>query len=303
MVSSASDAAVLAADACAEAGLTVPELPGPLIADPLAVLPPGARAVNPVDTTATVPGTRHGAVDAVLVTLIPIALSAATGDDPARALVPPSGTRPRPIATVLLDQDVPLQLLQGGAAAVPAYADPTSATRALAHAVSSAHRHAEPLGTAPALEDIDSEAAAALVADFLAHNPEGGWAGPQLCGALLDAYGTPQSPWEWATDADAAVAAAERVLVPAQAPYRLRPDSRLAPWLRSPAPPLRDGPFGARLRSPRRGGAEKSLLGLVLALVRRFRATPSFVPRMSQFFSSSRWCSCRWSRTRGLFPA
>ncbi|MEU4205870.1 hypothetical protein AB0F64_38925 [Streptomyces sp. NPDC026294] len=210
MVSSASDAAVLAADACAEAGLTVPELPGPLIADPLAVLPPGARAVNPVDTTATVPGTRHGAVDAVLVTLIPTALSAATGDDPARALVPPSGTRPRPIATVLLDQDVPLQLLQGGAAAVPAYADPTSATRALAHAVSSAHRHAEPLGTAPALEDIDSEAAAALVADFLAHNPEGGWAGPQLCGALLDAYGTPQSPWEWATDADAAVAAAER---------------------------------------------------------------------------------------------
>ncbi|KOT83096.1 hypothetical protein ADK70_23950, partial [Streptomyces rimosus subsp. pseudoverticillatus] len=89
VVSNAGGAAVLAADACAEAGLTIPELPGPLIADLLGVLPPGAKSVNPVDTTAAVSGkqlaacldllARHGAVDAVLVALVPTALSAATG--------------------------------------------------------------------------------------------------------------------------------------------------------------------------------------------------------------------------------
>ncbi len=221
VVSNAGGAAVLAADACAEAGLTIPELPGPLIADLLTALPPGAKTVNPVDTTAAVSGqqlaacldllTGHGAVDAVLVALVPTALSAATGDDPARALVPPSGTRARPLAAVLLDQDVPVRLLRGGTAAVPAYAEPSSAARALAHAVSYAHWRAEPLGTVPALEDVDGETATTLVADFLSRHPEGGWAGPQLCGALLDAYGIRQSPWEWAADADAAVAAAERL--------------------------------------------------------------------------------------------
>ncbi|GCD48177.1 bifunctional GNAT family N-acetyltransferase/acetate--CoA ligase family protein [Streptomyces paromomycinus] len=221
VVSNAGGAAVLAADACAEAGLTVPELPGPLIADLLAVLPAGARAVNPVDTTAAVSGkqlasclsllTGHGAVDAVLVVLVPTALSAATGDDPARALVPPTGTGPRPVVAVLLDQDVPVRLLNGPVATVPAYAEPASAARALAHAVSHSRRRAEPLGTVPVLEGVDSEAAAALVADFLARRPDGGWAGPQLCGALLDAYGIRQSPWEWVADADAAVAAAERL--------------------------------------------------------------------------------------------
>ncbi|KOT86261.1 CoA-binding protein, partial [Streptomyces rimosus subsp. pseudoverticillatus] len=154
---------------------------------------------------------RHGAVDAVLVALVPTALSAATGDDPARALVPPSGTRARPLAAVLLDQAEPVRLLHGGAATVPAYAEPLSAARALVHAVAYAHWRAEPSGTVPALEGVDSETAAALVADFLARHPDGGWAGPQLCGALLDAYGIPQSPWEWAADADAAVAAAERL--------------------------------------------------------------------------------------------
>ncbi|KOG54751.1 CoA-binding protein [Streptomyces griseoflavus] len=221
VVSNAGGVAVLAADACAEAGLTIPELPGPLIADLLAVLPPGAKAANPVDTTAVVSGkqlaacldmlTGHGAVDAVLVALVPTALSAATGDDPARALFPPSGTRARPLAAVLPGQDVSVRLLHSGGATVPAYAEPSAAARALAHAVSYAHWRAEPPGTVPALEGIDSGTAAALVADFLARNPDGGWAGPQLCAALLDAYGIPQSPWEWAADADAAVAAAERL--------------------------------------------------------------------------------------------
>ncbi|MFD7663825.1 GNAT family N-acetyltransferase [Streptomyces sp. NPDC059788] len=221
VVSNAGGAAVLAADACAEAGLGVPELPAPLVRELLGVLPAGARAVNPVDATAAVSGTqlaacldlltRHGAVDSVLVVLVPTALSAATGDDPTRVLVPPSGTRPRPVVAALLDQDVPVRLLDGPGTAVPAYAEPSAAARALAHAVSYAHWRAEPLGTVPPLDGIDTEAATALVTDFLARHPDGGWAGPRLCGALLDAYGIRQPPWEWVADADTAVAAAERL--------------------------------------------------------------------------------------------
>ncbi|UNO43350.1 GNAT family N-acetyltransferase [Streptomyces sp. MST-110588] len=221
VVSNAGGAAVLAADACAEAGLGVPELPAPLVRELLDVLPAGARAVNPVDTTAAVSGTRlaacldlltrHGAVDAVLVVLVPTALSAATGDDPARALGPSAGVRSRPVAAALLDQDVPVRLLQQGGTAVPAYAEPSDAARALAHAVSYAHWRAEPLGTVPVLDGVDTATAEALVAGFLARRPDGGWAGPRLCGALLDAYGIRQPPWEWVTDADAAVAAAERL--------------------------------------------------------------------------------------------
>ena len=96
VVSNAGGAAVLAADTCAEAGLTVPELPAELIDELLGMLPEGATAANPVDATAAVGEhalsdcvdrlAAHGAVDAVLVALVPTALASATGDDPQRAL-------------------------------------------------------------------------------------------------------------------------------------------------------------------------------------------------------------------------
>ncbi|MET9295837.1 GNAT family N-acetyltransferase [Streptomyces sp. NPDC003077] len=224
VVGNAGGAAVLAADACAEAGLNVPTLPVPLIDALLEVLPPGAAAVNPVDTTAAVTGTQlaacldlltgHGAVDAVLVVLVPTALTAVTGDDLTRSLPPAPGRpagRARPVAAALLDQEVPVRLLRAGDAAVPAYLEPSTAARALAHAVSYGRRRAEPPGTVPALDGVDTEGATALVADFLARHPDGGWADPRLCGALLDAYGIRQPPWAWVTGADAAVAAAERL--------------------------------------------------------------------------------------------
>ena len=88
VVTNAGGAGVLAADACVEAGLTVPELPADLAAGLAAVLPEGASAGNPVDITAEAGDaaleacldrlTANGAVDAVLVVLVPTA-----PDDPA----------------------------------------------------------------------------------------------------------------------------------------------------------------------------------------------------------------------------
>ncbi len=219
VVSNAGGAGVLAADACVEAGLTVPELPVQLVADLLAALPQGACASNPVDATAGVGTTAlrscvdrlttHGRVDAVLVVLVPTALVRATGDDPLLALTGPTGRRPRPVAAVLLGQAETVRLVRtedGGS--VPAYADAMSAAHALAHAATRAHWLAEPPGTIPELPGLDPAGAASMVDAYLTAHQEGGWLHPRQCAELLSYYCIPQSPWSWAENEEAAVSAA-----------------------------------------------------------------------------------------------
>ncbi|MEW2522051.1 bifunctional acetate--CoA ligase family protein/GNAT family N-acetyltransferase [Actinacidiphila alni] len=231
VISNAGGATVLAADACAEAGLSVPELPAGLTAALAAVLPEGASVANPVDATAAVDSdalracveliSGHGCVDAVLVALVPTALTEATGDDLLRALAPleePSDRpdwRRRPMAAVLLDQAESVRLLRtGGDTAVPAYADPRSAARALAHAAARSRWLRRPPGTVPAPTGTDPAAARALVDAYLATYPEGGWLDPARCATLLDAYGIRQQPWAWCEDEQAAVEAAARLAAP-----------------------------------------------------------------------------------------
>lgn len=117
VVSNAGGAGVLAADACVEAGLSVPALDTVLAGELRTLLPPGAATANPVDTTAAVTADRlracvdrlaaHGAVDAVLVVLVPTAPATGTDQDPLLALTGTPGRRPRPVAAVLLDQEAP----------------------------------------------------------------------------------------------------------------------------------------------------------------------------------------------------
>jgi acyl-CoA synthetase (NDP forming) len=226
VVSNAGGAGVLAADACQEAGLTVPVLPDALTRELLDLLPPGASAANPVDATAAVSESAlracvdrlggHPAVDAVLLVLVPTALAAATGDDPLRALTHGGpGRGPATVAAVLLDQPEGVRLLhtQGGAA-VPAYSDPRAAAQALAHAAARARRLARPPGTVPALTGVDPGAACAVVDAFLASHPDGGPLDPDACAELLDCYGIPRVPHALADDEEAAVAAAAKLAGP-----------------------------------------------------------------------------------------
>ncbi|WBB61954.1 GNAT family N-acetyltransferase [Streptomyces sp. WMMC500] len=223
VVSNAGGVGVLAADACAEAGLTVPELPAALVDDLLRVLPEGAFAANPVDATAAVGSralracverlTAHGAVDAVLVALAPTALAAATGDDPVLGLL--AGRCSRTVAAVVLGQPEQVRLLphtQGGA--VPAYADADAAARALAHAAERARWLARPPGAHPVLDGIDPARARALVDGFLANRPEGGWLDPRGCAELLDCYGIRRLPWAWAENEEDTAQAAARLAGP-----------------------------------------------------------------------------------------
>lgn len=225
IVSNAGGIGVLAADACVEAGLTVPALGEELTAELLAGLPDGAAAGNPVDTTAAVTADRlrdcvrrivdSGAVDAVIVALAPTALAAATGDDPLRALTDDAPGDGRPVLAVLVGQEPSVRLLPAAdGARLPAYADPQAAARALAHAARYAAWRAEPRGTVPPLPEVRTGRARDLVRTFLDGRPEGGWLEPRQCAELLDCYGIPQVPWAWAEDDASAAAAARRLAGP-----------------------------------------------------------------------------------------
>ncbi|WP_392959858.1 GNAT family N-acetyltransferase [Streptomyces sp. LN245] len=225
ILTNAGGAGVLAADACAEAGLSLPPLT-PSVAESLsAVLPDGATAGNPVDVTAAVTEEqlgdcvdrimRHPGIDAVLLALVPTAVAAATGDDLVRALTGGPARRALPVAVVRLEQDLPVRLLpatEGGA--IPSYAEPGAAARALAHAAHRAAWLSRAAGTIPELAQVDSARAHAVAETYLAAHPDGGWLDPRTCAELLTCYGVPQLPWSWAQTEDEAVIAAERLRGP-----------------------------------------------------------------------------------------
>ncbi|WP_328404321.1 bifunctional GNAT family N-acetyltransferase/acetate--CoA ligase family protein [Streptomyces sp. NBC_00390] len=224
VVSNAGGTGVLAADACAEAGLTVPPLPSAVTAALLTELPHGAVADNPIDTTAAVSEDQLRAclsvlsaaeeVDAVLVSLVPTAVAAATGDRLPRAVTCLPRDLACPIVAVLPDQEASVRLLPAESGSIPAYADPQAAAHALAHAVSRAKWLSRDAGRIPPLEGIHSARAAGIAAAYLSAHPEGGWLEPRDGAALLDCYGIPRLPWGWAENEDEAVREAERLSGP-----------------------------------------------------------------------------------------
>ncbi|MGW1884578.1 bifunctional acetate--CoA ligase family protein/GNAT family N-acetyltransferase [Streptomyces sp. NPDC001970] len=218
IVSNAGGTGVLAADACAEAGLDVRPLAPEPAAELLAALPHGASATNPVDTTAAVSEDQLSAclrilaaadVDAVLMALVPTAVAVATGDDLTRAVT--RARHGRTVAAVLPDQEASVRLLPAFSGSIPAYADPQAAARALAHAVARTEWLGRPAGSVPRLDGADTERAAGIVAAYLAEHPGGGWPDPPTCAALLDCYGIDQLPWAWTRTEDEAAHAAERL--------------------------------------------------------------------------------------------
>ncbi|GAA1913442.1 bifunctional GNAT family N-acetyltransferase/acetate--CoA ligase family protein [Streptomyces durmitorensis] len=216
---------VLAADACEEAGLSLPPLTPSVIESLSAVLPDGATAGNPVHVTAAVTEEqlgncvdrimRHPGIDTVLLALVPTAVAAATGDDLVRALTSGPARRALPVAVVRLEQNLPVRLLpatEGGS--IPSYAEPGAAARALAHAAHRAAWLSRAAGTIPELAEVDTARARAVAETYLAAHPDGGWLDPRTCGELLTCYGIPQLPWSWVQTEDDAVIAAERLRGP-----------------------------------------------------------------------------------------
>ena len=214
IVSNTRGGGVLAADACGDAGLRTARLTEDTRRALRDLLPPGATVAGPVNTTAAV---AHGVfrrclelvgadpgVDAVL------ALSAATATSD---LVPEvSAARlPVPVTAVVADQVEGIRLLAGpdpAGPAVPAYAYPESAARALGHAASYGAWRATAPGQPPDLADVRPEPAKKLVASSLAGLPWGGWLSRDAAAELLGCYGVPLADSIAVSTEDAAIAAA-----------------------------------------------------------------------------------------------
>ena len=216
VVSNTRGAAVLAADACGDAGLQVAALAGDTQRSLRDMLGREALVAGPVDTTVLVTPSRFreclelvGAdpgVDAVL------ALTATTaGGD----LVPEVGAArlPVPLAAAVLDQVEVVRLLPGpggDSPAVPAYAYAESAVRALGHAARYGTWRATPPGQVPDLEGLRQDRARDLVASVLTSPPRGGWLALDPTVELLGCYGVPLADSIGVITEDAAVAAAAR---------------------------------------------------------------------------------------------
>jgi len=220
VVSNTRGGAILAADACADAGLqaaSLAEATQRLLRD---ILPPGAAVAGPVDTTVlAAPGVFRqclelaGAdpgVDAVL------ALTAATAASNLASQVG-AARLPVPIAAAVMDQVEAVQLLRGPGEdppAVPAYAYPESAARALGHAARYGIWLAAPPGPMPDLEGLHPGRASELIAGFLADAPAGGWLPRGPTAELLGCYGVPLAAGTAVTTEGAAIAAAARFAGP-----------------------------------------------------------------------------------------
>lgn len=212
IVSNAGGTGVLAVDACARHGLTLPELSEQTLVRLRALLPEQASLHNPVDTTAAVHPLAFGAcvdavvgdngVDAVIVATAPTAVG-----DPADALSQRVALRGKPVVVVRPGQLEPvLPLTDELVGPVTAsYSDPEYAAQALGQLARYARWLAEPSGEVPDLPGIDVAGARTLVAQALAQNHGDGWLTPAEVSALLRYFGIPTVPTAVAADEARAV--------------------------------------------------------------------------------------------------
>jgi acyl-CoA synthetase (NDP forming) len=224
IVTNAGGPAVLCADACHGAGLEVPVLSPRLGAELAAALPAHAATGNPVDMLAAAGPAEFGAaltalmrsgeVDAVVALFTP-ALAAtaaevvdaidAAGEGAAKAVAAvdaaareaasprgprPGGTRPAgspavPVVAVVFGETPP----ERGEGAVPLFAYPENAARALARAAELAEWRRTPAGELPALDDVRPGAAASMLAAAVADG--GRWLTDGEVATLLGSWGLP----------------------------------------------------------------------------------------------------------------
>ena len=203
IVSNAAGAGVLAADACADVGLTVASLDASAQRRLSRLLPHGASVSGPVDATATVtPGAfiaclEEVAADASVDALIAIGVRTAIADLSAAI---PGARVTKPMAVVLLDQSDSVRLIQTRSSSpdagsvqeqavrVPAYSYPENAVRAIGHAADYRDWLDSQNGRLPQLDGIDVVRARRLVSEYLTANPAGGWLTAAAAADLLSSY-------------------------------------------------------------------------------------------------------------------
>ena len=214
IVSNGGGAGMLAADACAEAGLAVATTSQQTRNRLRELLPADSALDGPVDTTEAVSAeafreTLHvaAAQDGVDALIAVVVLRGRADLIPVVA----DGRLPVTVAAVVLGQPEAIRLLHGsdrGGASVPAYAYPEAAARALARAARYGSWRSRPAGTVPELENLRVADARSIIDSFLARMPGGGWLSAGEADDLLRCYGISMVVFRRVGDTDAAVEAA-----------------------------------------------------------------------------------------------
>jgi acetyl coenzyme A synthetase (ADP forming)-like protein len=215
---------ILCADACEAAGLDLAPLSEESRATLAASLPIEASVANPVDMLGSATAESFEAalpviladpgIDSVIVLFVPTvsvepggvaaAISRATADaDQAGKPV---------LAAILAATGTPATLRS--AANIPSFAYPEAAAKALGRAAEHGEWLRRSAGTVPHLDNVDTTAAAQIVAETLAHADET-WLDPPTMRRLLAAYGIPLVGERLATTPAEAVAAADELGYPA----------------------------------------------------------------------------------------
>jgi acyl-CoA synthetase (NDP forming) len=216
IVTNAGGPGILCADTCEARGLEVPELPDTVGEELAAFLPAEASLANPLDMIATAPAAhylqalevlaRHDCADAIVAIFIPPL--ATRSEDVARAIraAVDEFEQPLPVVSVFMTSEGKPPGLSSEHGAIPAFAFPEDAARALARAVDYGTWRDSPPGQIPRFEDARLEEAAAVIASALGRRAE--WLAPDEVERLLGCYGLAVVQSATAADPDGAARAA-----------------------------------------------------------------------------------------------
>lgn len=217
IVTNAGGPGIMCADACAAAGLEVPEVPESLRDELRSFLAPEAALANPVDMIATASAehyrraiaalARWDGIDALIVIFIRPLLTRA--EDVAEAVREAAGEieRTLPIQAVFMsERDHSAALRDGG---IPTHQYPEDAARALGRVMHHVRWRAQPEQRPATYPGARADEAAAVIASALTQDRT--WLAIDDRSRLLDCYGIEFPAWEFAADADGARAAAARI--------------------------------------------------------------------------------------------
>ncbi|MFI5282072.1 MAG: GNAT family N-acetyltransferase [Candidatus Dormibacterales bacterium] len=199
ILTNAGGPAILCADACEASGLVVPALPEKARAELAAFLPAAASTANPVDMLAAANGDDYlrairvlagsAEVDAIIVIFTPPLVTQAADVVRAIHVAARELTRPIPILSVFMSKESTPHVVRSYDVSLPHYPFPEEAARALSLAARYSGWRNIPEEPPVALEGIDRDHAAAIIAAAL--DAGEGWMDPEAVVKLLGCYRIP----------------------------------------------------------------------------------------------------------------
>jgi acetyl coenzyme A synthetase (ADP forming)-like protein len=214
---------ILCADACAAAGLELPEPSEETQASLQPLLPSEASLANPIDLLGSATAETFEAVipplladkrlDALIVLFVPPVVAGAEEVAAAIQSAVARAAPEKPVLAVLIAEHGTPAVLRDGAASVATFAYPESAARALGLAAGRAEWLRRPAGTVPAGADVELAAARAIVEAALKGQEEA-WLDAAATRKLLEAYGISVVPERTVASVDEAVEATRELGLP-----------------------------------------------------------------------------------------